>query len=115
MVWDVIYTNQGGPYGSQVLPGVQFACQWLHVHEFDQFDEKNERLFPEFAKLRGSMYEETITFDILMHIVPCTIVVDSFDSRLYCIRMFECSGRHRKEFLYGLHSVVWHVLCKILN
>ncbi|MGY8690375.1 MAG: DUF1592 domain-containing protein, partial [Verrucomicrobiales bacterium] len=41
---------------------VQFACQWLHVRDFDQFDEKNERLFPGFAKLRGSMYEEVIRY-----------------------------------------------------
>lgn len=41
---------------------IQFACQWLHVRGFDHFDEKNERLYPEFASLRGSMYEETVRF-----------------------------------------------------
>ena len=41
---------------------IQFACQWLHVRDFHQFDEKNERLYPEFAELRGPMYEEMIRF-----------------------------------------------------
>jgi len=41
---------------------VEFACQWLHLRDFDQHDEKSERHFPEFAKLRGDMYEETIHF-----------------------------------------------------
>lgn len=40
----------------------EFACQWLHLYEFDQFDEKSERHFPAFAGLRGAMYEETILF-----------------------------------------------------
>ena len=41
---------------------VQFACQWLHLRNFDQNDEKNEKLYPEFEKLRGDMYEETVRF-----------------------------------------------------
>jgi hypothetical protein len=41
---------------------IQFACQWLHVRGFDQNDDKNEKLYPEFAKLRGEMYEETVRF-----------------------------------------------------
>lgn len=41
---------------------VQFACQWLHVRNFDQNDDKNESLYPEFATLRGDMYEETVRF-----------------------------------------------------
>ncbi len=41
---------------------VQFACQWLHVRNFDETEEKNEKLFPEFAALRGDMYEETVRF-----------------------------------------------------
>ncbi len=39
---------------------VEFGCQWLHVRGFDQFDEKSERHFPEFAELKGDMYEETV-------------------------------------------------------
>ncbi len=41
---------------------VQFACQWLHLRDFDQNDDKNEELYPEFAALRGDMYEETVRF-----------------------------------------------------
>jgi len=41
---------------------IQFACQWLHLRDFDQNDDKNEALFPEFAALRGEMYEETVRF-----------------------------------------------------
>jgi RNAse (barnase) inhibitor barstar len=40
----------------------EFACQWLHVYQFDRLDEKSARHFPEFAALRGAMYEETIRF-----------------------------------------------------
>ncbi|MDA1049670.1 MAG: DUF1592 domain-containing protein [Planctomycetota bacterium] len=41
---------------------IQFACQWLHVRNFDQDAEKNEKLYPEFAELRDDMYEETVRF-----------------------------------------------------
>lgn len=41
---------------------IEFGCQWLHVHDFDQLDEKSERHFPMFRELRGAMYEETIRF-----------------------------------------------------
>lgn len=41
---------------------IQFACQWLHLRDFDQNDDKNEKLYPEFADLRGAMYEETVRF-----------------------------------------------------
>ena len=40
----------------------EFACQWLHIHEFDTLDEKSEKHFPEFAELRADMYEESIRF-----------------------------------------------------
>ncbi len=41
---------------------IHFACQWLHLRDFDQNDDKNEKLYPEFAALRGDMYEETVRF-----------------------------------------------------
>ncbi|MCA9179390.1 MAG: DUF1592 domain-containing protein [Planctomycetales bacterium] len=41
---------------------VQFACQWLHLRNFDQNDDKNEKLYPEFGSLRDDMYEETVLF-----------------------------------------------------
>ncbi|HTN77041.1 MAG TPA: DUF1592 domain-containing protein, partial [Pirellulaceae bacterium] len=40
----------------------EFACQWLHIYDFDHLDEKSERHFPTFAGLRGAMYEESILF-----------------------------------------------------
>ncbi len=40
----------------------QFACQWLHLRDFDQNDDKNEKLYPQFATLRRSMYGETLRF-----------------------------------------------------
>ena len=40
----------------------QFGCQWLHIYDFNALDEKSERHFPEFAGLRGDMYEESIRF-----------------------------------------------------
>src|SRR5580704_2206404 len=40
----------------------EFACQWLHIYDFDSLSEKSEKFFPEFAELRGDMYEESILF-----------------------------------------------------
>ncbi len=40
----------------------EFACQWLHIYEFDALDEKSERHFPTFVETRGPMYEEAIRF-----------------------------------------------------
>ncbi len=40
----------------------EFACAWLHIHDFESLDEKSERHFPTFAGLRGAMYEESIRF-----------------------------------------------------
>ena len=39
---------------------IEFGCQWLYIREFDEFDEKNEQLYPEFVELRSDMYEESI-------------------------------------------------------
>ncbi len=40
----------------------EFACQWLHIYDFDSLSEKSEKVFPEFTDLRGDMYEESIRF-----------------------------------------------------
>ena len=40
----------------------QFACQWFHINDFDKNDDKNEKLFPQFEKLRSSMYKESLLF-----------------------------------------------------
>ena len=39
-----------------------FACQWLHVRDFDSQVEKNEKLYPEFETVRGPLNEEAIRF-----------------------------------------------------
>lgn len=41
---------------------IEFGCQWLHIRDFDQFDEKSEKHFPEFAELKSDMSEESIRF-----------------------------------------------------
>jgi hypothetical protein len=41
---------------------IEFGCQWLHVRDFDQNADKNEKLYPEFTRLRGDMYEESVRF-----------------------------------------------------
>lgn len=40
----------------------EFACQWLDIRGFDTHDEKSGQTFPEFSKLRGAMYEESVRF-----------------------------------------------------
>lgn len=40
----------------------EFACVWLHIHAFDELNEKSERHFPSFTEMRGPMYEEAIRF-----------------------------------------------------
>lgn len=57
----------------------EFACQWLHVYEFDALDEKSERHFPTFAALRGAMYEETILFftDLFRRDLPALAFLDA--------------------------------------
>ena len=40
----------------------EFACQWLHIYDFDSLDEKSRAHFPTFAKLRGAMHEEAILY-----------------------------------------------------
>ena len=40
----------------------EFAAQWIGIRGFDSHDEKNEKLYPQFAKLRGAMYEESVRF-----------------------------------------------------
>ncbi len=42
---------------------IEFGTQWIHVRGFDEFKEKNEKLFPTFdASLRQAIYEESILF-----------------------------------------------------
>jgi len=58
---------------------IHFACQWLHLRDFDQNDDKNEKLYPEFAELRGAMYEETVRYfdDMFRHNGSILDIVDA--------------------------------------
>ena len=41
---------------------IEFACHYLHIHDFDTIEEKSQKYYPEFADLRSDMYEESILF-----------------------------------------------------
>jgi hypothetical protein len=57
----------------------EFACQWLHLHDFESLDEKSERHFPTFRELRGPMYEESIRFftDFFTRDQPVLSILDA--------------------------------------
>ncbi len=63
--------------------GVEFGCQWLGLRDFDQLDEKSERLFPDFAALRGPMRAEVAEFfaDLFADDGPVFAVLDGDRSR----------------------------------
>ena len=58
---------------------IEFACQWLHIRDFDSLDEKSERHFPGFSALRGPMYEESIRFftDFFQNDRPVSSILDA--------------------------------------
>jgi hypothetical protein len=75
----------------------EFACQWLHIYDFDRLDEKSERLFPTFAALRGDMYEEAIRF-----------FTDLFQSDASVLTLFDADHTFVNEALakhYGIPGV----------
>lgn len=76
----------------------EFACQWLHVYDFDTLDEKSERHFPTFSSLRSDMYEETIRFftDLFQNDGSIASIFDSDHTFLN-----ESLARH-----YGIANVV---------
>jgi len=47
----------------------EFACQWIHTYDFGSLGRKSEKLFSEFAGLRGDMHKEAILFftDLFQH------------------------------------------------
>jgi hypothetical protein len=57
----------------------EFACQWLHIYDFDSLSEKSEKFFPEFTELRGDMYEESILFftDFFQRDLPVLDILDA--------------------------------------
>ena len=75
----------------------EFACQWLHIHDFQSLDEKSERHFPTFAALRGPMYEEAIRF-----------FTDSFQNDDSVLALFDTDHTFLNESLarhYGIPGV----------
>ena len=58
---------------------IEFACQWLHLRGFDEMDEKSGQKFPEFAELKGPMYEEVVRFfaDLLQNNGSILSVLDA--------------------------------------
>ncbi len=73
----------------------EFACQWLHIYDFDTLDEKSEKHFPEFAGLRGDMYEESIRF-----------FTDAFQRDASVLSFFDADHTFVNERLAKLYGVV---------
>lgn len=57
----------------------EFACQWVHIYDFDAQDEKSDRHFPEFKALKGAMYEEAILLfaDLFLSDAPVSAIYDA--------------------------------------
>lgn len=75
----------------------EFACQWLHIYDFDTLDEKSEKHFPEFRDLRGDMYEEPIRF-----------FTDAFQQDASVLSFFDADHTFVNERLakfYGVTSI----------
>ena len=59
---------------------IEFGTQWLEVRGLDQFEGKNQELFPTFnAELRQAMYEESILFvqDLFQSDQPISQLIDA--------------------------------------
>jgi hypothetical protein len=75
----------------------EFACQWLHIYDFDSMDEKSPRHFPTFAALRGAMHEEAILF-----------FTDLFENDRSVLSVFDADHTFLNEALakhYGIPGV----------
>ncbi len=79
----------------------EFACQWLHIYDFDQLDEKSDRHFPTFKAVRGDLYEEAIRF-----------FTDAFQRDASVLSFFDADHTFVNEALakhYGIHVDGIHV------
>lgn len=75
----------------------EFACAWLHIHDFESLDEKSEKYFPTFTSLRGPMYEEAIRF-----------FTDAFQNDASVLSLFDTDHTFLNESLahhYGIPGV----------
>jgi hypothetical protein len=80
--------------------GSQFAAQWLHFADFDQYNTPDRELFPEFTDtLRKAMYEESVMFfqDLFARNRP----VDSLWSADYSFLNEELAGHYGIERVEG--------------
>lgn len=75
----------------------EFACQWLHLKDFNTHNEKSEKIFPEFAELRGPLYEEVVLYfmDLFQQNRPVANILDSDQTFL----------NERLAKFYGLNSI----------
>ena len=57
----------------------EFGCQYLHVRDVAQLDEKSERHFPTFVSVRADMQEEVTRFfiDLLQNNRPVITLLDA--------------------------------------
>ncbi|MEX1039480.1 MAG: DUF1592 domain-containing protein [Pirellulaceae bacterium] len=74
----------------------EFACQWLHIYEFDTLDEKSNETFPEFVDLRADMHEEAIRF-----------FTDLFQSDASILDIFEANHTFLNERLAKFYGIQW--------
>ncbi len=74
----------------------EFACAWLHIHDFETFDEKSEKVFPTFASLRGPMYEEAIQF-----------FTDLFQRDGSVLKIFDADYTFLNEALAKHYGISW--------
>jgi hypothetical protein len=82
---------------------IEFGTQWLHVRGFDQFNEKNDKLFPMFdAGLRKAMNEESILFfqDLFQNDGTVSQILDSDHTFLNetLARHYDISGAKGPEW-----------------
>ncbi len=72
----------------------EFACVWLHIHAFDELNEKSERHFPNFTELRGPMYEEAIRF-----------FTDAFQNDASVLSFFDANHTFLNEKLAAFYEI----------
>ncbi len=102
---------------------IEFACQWLHIYDFDLLEEKSEKHFPEFVNLRSDLYEESIRFftDLFQRDAPLLSLLNAEDTfvnerlaRFYGIqgvegeswRRIEGVQQHGRGGILGLAAVL---------
>ena len=92
---------------------IEFACHYLHIHDFASIEEKSQKYYPEFADLRSDMYEESILFftDLfqrdgsLLNLLDADhTFVNERMARFYGIEGIKGEGWHRIEGMRKKHG-----------